>query len=126
VWVKKEYRSYKGHKWIWKPNKPKIAQLDSTCFNKPKAYNSEYAHAKGKKIRSRQYSKAISAICVIGENIEASLIVPKRVEQIKLETVANWLKKLGVHQVKCDKRFLGLRRFGIKTSIISKIFLEAR
>jgi len=124
LWIKKYY-SEKGfgkqhYKWIWKDNKESINVLDETAFNRPKAYNSEYAHKKGKGIRARQFKNPESAICVLTPKGNYCKIVNLRVEQISLKTKAEFLKAVGVKTVYCDKRNLGLKKFGIETKLIHK------
>jgi len=129
MWVKKYY-SEKGYgkgkkryyRWVWEKSKPQVNMLDETCFNKPKGYTSEYAHSTGKRITTRQYKNGKSAICVVTPKGSFAKIVNKRVERITLEDKAELLKSLGITEVYCDRRSLGLTKFGITTRLISKRF----
>jgi len=120
VWIKKQYRSYKGFRYVWVSPKPQIIVLDETALNKPRAYTTEYAKSHNKGIRSRQYKNPKSAICVMSPNGNFCKIVNLRVEQIPLKLKAEFLKSLGITQVYCDSRNLGLRRYGIETKLIPK------
>ena len=120
VWVKKYYKSFKGYKWIW-VNEITENYLDETCFNKPRSYTTEYAHKKGKAIRVRQYkNNPISAICLMSPKGNFAKLVRKRVERITLKEKAEFLKELGITNVLCDHRSLGLKRFGINAKLVKK------
>jgi len=120
MWEKVYYKSYKGFKWHWRKDRQKIAILDETALNKPKAYTTEYARRKKKGIRSRQFKNPLSAIAVITPKGNFCRIVEKRVEQIPLREKAQLLLELGINEVYCDNRSLGLTKFGIKTHLIKK------
>jgi len=120
MWIKKKYRSYKGFRYVWKPKPLCITVLDETALNKPKAYTTEYAKSHGKGIRSRQYKNPKSAICVMSPNGNFCKIVNLRVEQIPLKLKAEFLKSLGITEVYCDSRNLGLNKYGIETKLIPK------
>ena len=120
VWVKKYYKSFKGYKWVW-VNEITKNYLDETCFNRPRSYTTEYAHKKGKAIRPRQYkTNPISAICLMTPNGNYAYLVRCRIERIPLKVKAKFLKQLGITKVNCDKRNLGLRKFGIETKLVPK------
>jgi len=120
VWIKREYRSYKGFRYVWVPETPKITVLDETALNRPRAYTTEYAKSHNKGIRSRQYKNPKSAICVMSPNGNFCKIVNLRVEQIPLKLKAEFLKSLGITEVYCDSRNLGLNKYGIETKLIPK------
>jgi len=132
VWVKKPYKSYKGYRWVWKPEPVNQIQIDSTSLGKPQALNNEYAIKKGKRREARQYrNNPKSALYVYTPKGSYFQILNKRVEQVKQKDAIRLLKFLGIEpeQVYADSRFgskfkllpknksMPERRFGYKRAI---------
>jgi len=108
VWVPKPYKSYKGFKWVWVEEQPNEIHIDSTALNKPKAYCSEYAREKGKRISTRQYrNNPKSALYVYTPQGSYFTILNKRVESVKKQDAIKFLKYLGINpeEVYADSRF---------------------
>jgi len=120
VWIKKPYRSYKGFKWVWKPEKPTIPHIDATGLTKPQAYNYDYAIKHRKKKKARQYKNSKSAITLVSKKGDFYTIINKPVEKINARDIKRFLDRIGVKRVQGDLRYIGLEKLGIEYEVIPK------